>query len=127
MLTQPLKVYIRIARIPLPTLIDTGVSVYVISEDLVKKFKLRIEANDGTKVASLGGKSKIKIISLIFNTLIAIQNLCITGLLYVMDGIESVVILKTNWIDYYQAGIRRSDNVMEVQVNDEKAKIGLQY
>ena len=30
-------------------------------------------------------------------------------------------------MDRYQADIRRSDNVIEVRVNDEKACIGLQY
>ncbi len=44
-----------------------------------------------------------------------------------MGGTESVVILGIDWMDYYQADIRRSDNVMEVWVNDEKAKIGFQY
>ena len=44
-----------------------------------------------------------------------------------MGGTESVVILGTDWMDRYQADIRRSDNVIEVQVNNEKARIGLQY
>src|SRR6266542_1803238 len=121
--TQPLKAYIRIAEMPLPTLIDIGASVCVISEDLAKKLRLRIEPNDGTKVALLGGGSKIKVIGLIPNAPIAVQNLRTPGLLYVMGGTESVVILGTDWIDYYQANIRRSDNVMEVQVNDDKACI----
>ncbi len=49
------------------------------------------------------------------------------GLLYVMGETESVVILGTDWMDYYQADIRRFDNIIEVQVNDEKARIGFQY
>src|SRR6266540_1856335 len=126
-LTQPLKAYIRIVGMLLSTLIDTGASVCVISEDLAKKLRLRIEPNDGTKVASLGGGSKVKVIGLISNAPIAVQNLCTPGLLYVMGGIESVVILGTDWMDRYQADIRRSDNVIEVRVNDEKARIGLQY
>ena len=112
---------------PLPTLIDIGASVCVISEDLAKKLRLRVEPNDGTKVASLEGGSKVKVIGLILNAPIAIQNLHTPGPLYVMEGIESVVILGTDWMNCYQADIRRSDNVMEVQVNDEKARIGLQY
>ena len=109
------------------TLIDTGASVCVISEDLAKKLRLRIEPNDGTKVVPLGGESKVKVIGLIPNAPIAVQNLCTPGPLYVIGGIESVVILGTDWIDRYQADIRRSDNVMEVRVNDEKACIRLQY
>ncbi len=42
-----------------------------------------------------------------------------------MEGTESVVILGTNWINHYQANIRRSNNVIEVQINDKKARIGL--
>src|SRR6266498_3766278 len=123
---QLLKAYIRIAGTPLLTLIDTRASVCVISEDLVKKLRLRIEPNDGTKVAPLEGRSKVKVIGLISNAPIAVQNLCTSGPLYIMGGIESVVILGTDWIDHYQADIRRSDNVIKVQVNDEKACIGLQ-
>src|SRR6266498_4500087 len=124
---QPLKAYIKIAGTPLSTLIDTRALVYVISEDLAKKLRLRIEPNDGIKVAPLGGGSKVKVIGLIPNAPIAVQNLRISGLLYVIEGTESVVILGTDWIDRYQADIRRSDNVIEVWVNDKKARIGLQY
>jgi len=45
------------------------------------------------------------------------------GSLYVMGETESVVILETDWIDRYQAD--RSDNIMEVQVNDKKVRIEL--
>ncbi len=40
-----------------------------------------------------------------------------------MGETESVVILETDWIDRYQAD--RSDNIMEVQVNDKKVRIEL--
>jgi len=65
-----LKAYIRIAGTPLPILIETGASVCVISEDLAKKLRLKIEANDKIKITPLGGKSKIKVIGLILNILI---------------------------------------------------------
>jgi len=91
-----LKAYIRIAETSLSTLIDIGVSVYVISEDLIKKLRLKIEANDGIKIASLGGRSKVRVIGFISNALIAMQNLCMLGLLYVIRDTESVVILGTD-------------------------------
>ena len=96
------------------TLIDTRASVCVISENLAKKLRLRIEPNNRTKVASLGGESKVKVIGLIPNVSIAVQNLHTSGSLYVMRGTESVVILGTDWMDRYRADIRRSNNVMEV-------------
>ena len=124
-LIQLLKVYIRIAGILLSTLINIRASIYIISEDLVKKLKLKIEANNETKVAPLEEWSKVKIIGLILNAPIAVQNLRILESLYVMEGTESVIILKTDWMDWYQADIRKSDNVMKVWVNDEKARIRL--
>jgi len=57
---QSLKVYIRIAGIFLPILINMGALVYVISEDLARKLKLKIEVNNRTKVALLKGENKIK-------------------------------------------------------------------
>jgi len=98
-LTQLLKAYIRITSTPLPTLIDTGASVCVILENLAKKLRLKIEANNRTKVISLEGGSKFIVIGLISNASIAIQNLCTLGPLYVMKETESVVILETDWID----------------------------
>ena len=109
-----MKTYIKIAGILLLTLIDTGTLIYVISEDLVKKLRLKIKVNDRIKVAPLEGGSKIRIIGFIPNVLIAIQNFYIPGLLYVMERTELVIILGTDWMDRYQADIRKSDNVMEV-------------
>ncbi len=82
-------------------LIDIEASVCVILEDLTKKLRLRIEPNDGTKVAPLGEESKVKIIGLIPNAHIAVQKLRTPEPLYVMGGTESVVILGTDWMDYY--------------------------
>jgi len=48
------------------------VSVYVILKNLAEKLRLKIEANDGTKVILLKEKSKVKVIGLIPNTLIAV-------------------------------------------------------
>ncbi len=114
-----MKAYIRIIGTPLPTLIDTEASVCIISEDLAKKLRLKIEANNRIKVATLKGKSKVRVIGLISNASIAVQNLCTSGLLYIIEGMKSVVILETDWMDRYQANIKRSDNVMEVQINNE--------
>ncbi len=80
-------------------MINIRASVCIISENLTKKLKLKIEANDGIKVAPLGGKSKVKVIGLILNAPIAIQNLHTSELLYVLGGTESVIILRTDWID----------------------------
>jgi len=100
-----LKAYIRIVRTPLPILIDIRVSICVISEDLAKKFRLKIEANDRIKIIPLEGKSKVRVIGLIPNVLIAVQNLCTSKSLYVIGGTKSVIILKTDWMDRYQADI----------------------
>jgi len=122
-----LKAYIRIAGIPLPTFIDIEALICVILEDLVKKFRLKIEANDETKVVPLEGRSKIRVISLISNVPIAVQNLCTSGLLYIMKETKSVIILRTDWMNHYRVNIRRSNNIIKVQVNNEKARIELQY
>jgi len=84
----------------LSTLIDTRALIYVIFENLVRKFKLKIETNNGIKVVPLEGKSKIKVIDLIFNASIIIQNLYMLESLYVIGGTESVVILE--WINIRQ-------------------------
>ncbi len=98
-LIQLLKAYIRIAETSLLTLIDTGVSVYVISKDLVKKLRLKIKANNGIKVTLLEGGSKVRIISLIPNAPIVIQNLRMPEPLYVIGETKSVVIFETDWIN----------------------------
>jgi len=99
--SQSLKTFIKIAEITLPILIDIKASVCIISEDFAKKLKLKIKANNGMKVALLREKSKVKVIDLIFNTSIAVQNLHIPRPLYVMGEIELVVILGIDWMDWY--------------------------
>ena len=91
-----MKAYIRIVGTFLPTLINIRALVCVISEDFVRKLRLKIEANDRIKVALLERESKIKIIGLIPNMLIAIQKLYTLGLLYVIRETESVIILETD-------------------------------
>ncbi len=54
-------------------LIDTEASVCIISENLTRKFRLKIKTNDKTKVILLGGRSKVRVIDLIFNASIAVQ------------------------------------------------------
>ncbi len=44
-----------------------------------------------------------------------------------MKETESVIILRTNWMNCYQVDIRRSDNIIKVRINDEKVRIGFQY
>ncbi len=73
-----MKIYIKIAETFLPILIDIRASIYVISKDLIKKLKLKIKPNDETKVVLLGGENKVKVIRLIPNIPIAIQNLHIS-------------------------------------------------
>ncbi len=94
-----MKTYIRIAGISLSTLIDIRVLICIISENLTRKLKLRIEANDRIKVTLLEERNKIKVIDLIPNVLITIQNLHILELLYVIGGMESVIILETDWMN----------------------------
>ncbi len=59
-------------RTSLSTLINTGASVYIIFENLVKKLKLKVKTNNKIKVVSLEERSKVKIIGLIPNILIAV-------------------------------------------------------
>jgi len=91
-----LKAYIEIVKISLLTLINIRVSVCIIFKDFIKKLKLKIEANNKTKVASLEGGSKVKIIDLIPNASIAVQNLCILESLYIMKETKLVIILETD-------------------------------
>jgi len=67
-----LKAYIKIARISLPILINTGASVCIISKDLAKKLKLKVKANNKTKIVLLSEGSKFKVIGLIPNASITV-------------------------------------------------------
>jgi len=60
---------------------------------------LKIEANDGIKVVLLKRRSKVKVIGLISNISIAVQSLHTSRFLYVMKGIELMIILETDWMD----------------------------
>ena len=49
------------------------------------------------------------------------------GILYVIEGTETILILETDWFDRYQADIRRSDNKIEITYQEEKAWLNLLF
>jgi len=67
-----LKIYIKIVEIPLSILINIKVLVYIILKNLTRKFQLKIKLNNSIKIVLLKEENKVKIISLILNTLIVI-------------------------------------------------------
>ncbi len=89
--TQALKAYIRLKA-----------SVSAISKDLAQKLQLKIEINDGTRVSSLGGNPKVKVVGLVKEASLSVE------------GTETILILGTDWFDRYKADIRRSDNKIEI-------------
>ena len=95
-ITQVLKAYIKLKGTPLPVLLDTGASVSAISKDLAQKLQLKIEANDDTRVLPLRGNPKVKVVGLVKETSLSVQYIRISGTLYVIEGIETILILGTD-------------------------------
>ena len=98
---QALKAYIKLKGILLPVLLDTGVSVSAILKDLVQKLQLKVEANDGTRVLPLEENPKIKVVDLIKKVPLSVQHIKIPRTLYMIEGIETILILSTDWFDRY--------------------------
>ncbi len=96
-----MKAYIKLKGTSLLVLLDTEVSVSAISKDLAQKLQLKVEANDGTKVSSLGGNSKVKVVGLVKEAPLLVQYIRISETLYVVEGIETILILGTDWFDRY--------------------------
>ncbi len=96
-----MKAYIKLKGIPLLVLLDTGASVSAISKDLAQKLQLKVEVNDETRVSSLGGNPKVKVIGLVRETSLSVQHIKIPGTLYVVEGTETILILGTDWFDRY--------------------------
>ncbi len=86
---------------PLSVLLDTGVSVSAISKDLAQKFQLKVEANDGTRVSPLGGNPKVKVVGLVKEASLSVQHIRTPGTLYVVEGTETILILRTDWFNRY--------------------------
>src|SRR6266498_6143384 len=125
--TQALKAYIKLKGTLLSVLLDTGASVSAISKDLAQKLQLKVEANNGTRISSLGGNPKVKVIGLVREAPLSIQHIRTPRTLYVVEGIETILILGTDWFDRYQADIRRSDNKIEIIYQGEKARLNLLF
>ena len=60
-------------------------------------------------------------IGLIKEAFLSVQHIRISGILYVVEDTETILILETDWFDRYQADIRRSDNKIEITHQGEKA------
>jgi len=82
---------------------------------------LKVEANNKTRVSPLEGNLKVKVVGLIKKTLLSVQHIRMPGILYVIEGTETILILETDWFDRYQADIRRSDNKIEITYQGKKA------
>ncbi len=95
-ITQALKAYIKLKRTSLLILLDTGASVSAISKDLAQKLQLKIKANDGTRVLSLGENPKVKVVGLVREAFLSVQHIRISETLYVVEGTETILILKTD-------------------------------
>ena len=96
-----MKAYIKLKGIPLLVLLDIGALVSVISKDLAQRLQLKIEANNDTKVLLLGGNPKFKVIGLVRETSLSVQHIRTSGILYVVEGTETILILGTDWFDRY--------------------------
>ncbi len=96
-----MKAYIKLKDTPLSVLLDTGVSVSAISKDLAQKFQLKVEANDGTRVSPLGGNPKVKVVGLVKEASLSVQHIRTPGTLYVVEGTETILILRTDWFNRY--------------------------
>jgi len=116
-----LKAYIKLKDTSLSVLLDTEVSVSAISKDLAQKLQLKVEANDGTRVAPLGENPKVKVVGLVKKIPLSVQHIRTPGTLYVVEGTKTILILGTDWFDRYQADIRRSDNKIEITHQGKKA------
>ena len=95
-ITQVLKVYIKLKGIFLSVLLDTEASVLTIFKDLAQKLQLKVEANDGIKVSPLGKNPKVKVIGLIREASLSVQYIRIPRTLYVVKGMETILILGTD-------------------------------
>ena len=93
-LIQSLKIYIKVIGVSLSILINTKVLVYVILKDLIWKLKFKIKLNDRIRIVLLKERNKIKVIDFILNILIAVQHLQISGSLYIIKDIDSIIILE---------------------------------
>ncbi len=86
-----------------------------------------MEANDGTRISPLGENPKVKVVGLVKEVPLSVQHIRIPGTLYVVEGIETILILETDWFDRYQADIRRSDNKIKITHQGEKARLNLLF
>ncbi len=81
---------------------------------------MKIEPNDGIRVSSLKGSQKVKIISLIREASLLVQYIRMLETLYIVEGIETILILNMNWFDKYKADIKRSNNKIKITYQKEK-------
>ncbi len=122
-----MKAYIKLKGTPLPVLLDTRASVSAISKGLAQKLQLKVKANDDTKISSLERNPKVKVIGLVKETPLSVQHIRTSRTLYVVEGTETILILKTDWFDRYQVDIRRSDNKIKITHQGKKVRFNLLF
>ncbi len=74
-------------------ILNISVSVSAIFKNLVQKFQLKVEVNDGIRVLFLKENPKVKVVSLIKEISLSVQHIKTLGTLYMVERIKIILIL----------------------------------
>jgi len=62
---------------------------------------LKVEANNGIRVSPLEGNPKVKVVGLVKEAPLSVQHIRTSGTLYVVEGTETILILRTDCFNKY--------------------------
>ncbi len=104
MTNSAIRITVRIKGTPMRAVLNTGANVSIVILSVVKKLHLTMGMPDGSKIIAVD-QTKNNVISIVRDALLSIQDARVPVNLLVIEASEDNLLLRTNWMDWYQADL----------------------
>ena len=98
------RAIVRVKETPMRAVLDSRANVSIVTMPVVKKLHLTMGMPDGSKIIAVD-QTKKNVIGIVKNASLSIQNTRVPVNLLVIDAPEDNLLLKTDWMDCYQANL----------------------
>ncbi len=95
---------VRVKGTPMKAVLNTGANVSIVTLPMVKKLRLTMGIPDESKIIAVD-QTKKNIISIVRDAPLSIQDARVPVNLLVIEASENNLLLRTDWIDQYQANL----------------------
>ena len=117
---------IQVKGHPIKAIVDSGVSVSIITLSIVKQLRLQMSLADGSNIVTVN-QAKKKVISFIKRALLTIANARVPVDLIVIDASRVALLVGTDWLRRYSIDLLFSKKRLVFESKGQKLSIPIEY